>query len=1346
MKRKLTQLLSVIISAGMILTAALPAAAGEMDAQAAETGAAYTVSGADTDQDAGTAAETAAVPAEEVLSVDEADPAEQPAEDVSAAAETAGGPDAEEAEEPDAEASEAPEADPAEKPDAEEAEDPEADAAGNMKVPAETAAPADTAVSGTADQAAAAPGNSAPAEAVPAPVEKDPVKTSALRDAFPKTASILRSMMQLGSPAVPAEGKLYAADAKTHAITVNVVTGEGAVSGMYAMDSAVVTELDDGTYLVRMHQTSVNRNYMALTDDKEAAKAHTVDWYIAEGDDGYWYVIPVEDLSQPIKASFSSASRVADGKDWSNIMTISFDVSSMTDTDEPAVTKDELNIDPAEKASKTYAIAVSVVNAEGTASGMYAMEDAVVTELDDGTYLVRMHQSALNRDYMALTDDKDAAKAHTVDWYIAGGDDGYWFVIPVENLSNEIQACFSSASRVADGKDWSNIMTISFDVDSMTDTDEPDVTEDEMNIDPAVTAKTHAITVSVVNAEGAASGMYAMDNAVVTELDDGTYLVRMHQTSVNRDYMALTDDKDAAKAHTVDWYIAGGDDGYWFVIPVENLSDEIQTCFSSASRVADGKDWSNVMTISFDEESMTDTDEPDVTEDEMNIDPAEGTTPDPTPTVTPDPTDTPTPDPTDTPTPDPTDTPTPDPTEDPTGEPVNTKDIIVADAGEYPNVQFSMTGKMFRVVNAVLKSDGDNMTAIVTLSGTGYISLYPGTEAEAAAAKGTDPSKLHDYIGKSTKSGEGYIFEIPVAQLDKDLPFAAFSEKNQIWYPRTIRFSSAGIPTHIKKVEDDGKPDPTPIVTPEAEQGGTVPANTNGTTAAVDSSTELADGEYTPDAFTFAGGTGKVVITCTKVTVKGGQAFATIVFSSSKYSYVKAAGGTYYPITGNGTSTFTIPVELNKNNKIIGLTTAMSQAHEIEYTIFVYLAGANAISGNSASGMVSTSNEAMDEEAPEIVGLEYESETKVEYAEYFKIYNYKDGVVLLEIDMTKDTARDPAKQKKDEDKDSGEDAEAPEKSGEEIPDASEEEQPEEDKASGDSQSILDDPEGDDSIVVKTPQELTAELYMGNVVKYLLVPDGVEVPVGLDRDMVVIPLSEETDFSAYLASVAALGFIDELDELDIVSALGLSEDMEALQPDPDDDEETAAKKEAQLALLKEILLKLEPEADVEAGEDSDTDAAGEGSDADAAGEDAAESEKKAPAFAGEQTDPDYKQMVLSEITLAFLDSAILPAAEDEDGSESEAADDSEEGPEEDTDAAEEDEAGTDKMTAEEETERLQQITEKLAMLNIAVLIDRSYDEKTELGRLEWIKLYGALFGKTDAADEMFKKAVKDAETK
>ena len=78
-------------------------------------------------------------------------------------------------------------------------------------------------------------------------------------------------------------------------------------------------------------------------------------------------------------------------------------------------------------------------------------------------------------------------------------------------------------------------------------------------------------------------------------------------------------------------------------------------------------------------------------------------------------------------------------------------------------------------------------------------------------------------------------------------------------------------------------PSPTPAPTPV-----TVP-----TPGKVNSSTSLKDGTYTPDKFSWSGGSGRTSISCSKVTVKNGKAYATISFSSDSYAYVKASGSKY---------------------------------------------------------------------------------------------------------------------------------------------------------------------------------------------------------------------------------------------------------------------------------------------------------------------------------------------------------------------------------------------------------------------------------------------------------------------
>lgn len=187
--------------------------------------------------------------------------------------------------------------------------------------------------------------------------------------------------------------------------------------------------------------------------------------------------------------------------------------------------------------SKTLSITVNVINSNGDASGMYAMENAIITKQDDGTYLVRMHQKSTNRNYMALTDDATKATNHEVDWYIAGGDDGYWYTIPVSNLTDSIHACFTSTDRLKNGKPWSTVQTISFDSSSMTETTEKDAVASDITIAPITatditlnattqtieTGKSFKLTTTVTPANTTDKVTWSSSNEAVAKVaDDGT--------------------------------------------------------------------------------------------------------------------------------------------------------------------------------------------------------------------------------------------------------------------------------------------------------------------------------------------------------------------------------------------------------------------------------------------------------------------------------------------------------------------------------------------------------------------------------------------------------------------------------------------------------------------------------------------------------------------------------------------------------------------------------------------------------------------------------------------------------
>lgn len=211
---------------------------------------------------------------------------------------------------------------------------------------------------------------------------------------------------------------------------------------------------------------------------------------------------------------------------------------------------------------RTHSIKVSVINSEGKPSGMYEMENAVVTRQDDGTYLVRMHQKSVNRNYMALTDDKDKATKHEVDWYVGNGDDGYWFTIPVASLTDTIHASFSNTKNVNAGKDWSNIQTITFDVDSMTETTEQDAVASDINKLPAISTPSEGVTLNVTN-------QTAMFNVTDAVLKNGSLIITLHGSGYHYLYKGTYEEAVANGDNRSNWIAGEQVDGKWqFTIPV----------------------------------------------------------------------------------------------------------------------------------------------------------------------------------------------------------------------------------------------------------------------------------------------------------------------------------------------------------------------------------------------------------------------------------------------------------------------------------------------------------------------------------------------------------------------------------------------------------------------------------------------------------------------------------------------------------------------------------------------------------------------------------------------------------
>ena len=206
-----------------------------------------------------------------------------------------------------------------------------------------------------------------------------------------------------------------------------------------------------------------------------------------------------------------------------------------------------------------------------------------------------------------------------------------------------------------------------------------------------------------------------------------------------------------------------------------------------------------------------------------------------------------------------------------------------------------MHNGMFAVAeDATLTVKNGKMTAVITMSSESQNWLYMGDAAALASAAGSDLIPL-----------KNKTFTIPVEALDTEIVCCSYSKNRDAWYERALLFRA-----------DSLKEDAF------ATAPGTDPA-----------SLKLADGAYTV-AVAFAGGSGKTSITSpAKLVVKNGKLTATIVFSSSKYDWVKLGGTKYNAVTTDPGSTFELPVtKLDTNLAITGHTTAMG-GQEINYTL-----------------------------------------------------------------------------------------------------------------------------------------------------------------------------------------------------------------------------------------------------------------------------------------------------------------------------------------------------------------------------------------------------------------------------
>ena len=470
-----------------------------------------------------------------------------------------------------------------------------------------------------------------------------------------------------------------------------------------------------------------------------------------------------------------------------------------------------------------------------------------------------------------------------------------------------------------------------------------------------------------------------------------------------------------------------------------------------------------------------------------------------------------------------------------------------------------------------------------------------------------------------------------------------------------------------------------------------------------------------PAFFSFSGGTGKVTITCPEVTINSqtsnqisnqissqtstqinGQisdgekdknrdkiAEAVLVFSSPHYEWVKSDGIEYLPDnteeSNRETSIFTIPVLLDEEMKISALTTAMSEPHEIEYTIFISLNEETQDSPNTdALENIDTSEktdapekadapegtdtpektgaleksetsilpDSKDEEiydrekpeshtAPEIPGLTFVSEKELAYAEAFAVYNYR----AAESGIAQDAVSNNTP------------------GGVTI-----------DSVGDTSGNITTDAASDSST---DGLFRLIDVYGNGGARYLLVPEGAEIPEELQKALqqeqqetlrgekdspANININTNTDSSAITGKITVLQA--PLDNLYVAatSSMALFDAAGAI---------------SQVKL-------------------TGTDAKGWYIDAPRQA-----LENGSMVYAGKYSAPDYELLTVSGCDLAVESMMILHTPE---------------------------------------------VKEKLEELGIPVFIDTSSSETHPMGRTEWVRLYGILTGHEKEADEFFEKQI------
>lgn len=231
---------------------------------------------------------------------------------------------------------------------------------------------------------------------------------------------------------------------------------------------------------------------------------------------------------------------------------------------------------------------------------------------------------------------------------------------------------------------------------------------------------------------------------------------------------------------------------------------------------------------------------------------------------------------------------------------------------------FTTDSSMFHVSEAnqdrgILTVEDGKMTIHVSLQSKKIVNLYPGTaeDAKKEGAELLEPT-TDTVVYSDGYKDEVYGFDIPVPALDEEFDVALIGTHGN-WYDHKVVVSDP--------VEGD---DIQAVISGDNAGDGVDTADIS----------DLADGEHTIEV-ALEGGTGKASVDSPAVIRKNGDdVIAVITWSSPYYDYMIVDGQRYEPVNTDGNSVFEIPVmSFGSPLEVIADTTAMSEPHEIEYTL-----------------------------------------------------------------------------------------------------------------------------------------------------------------------------------------------------------------------------------------------------------------------------------------------------------------------------------------------------------------------------------------------------------------------------